>query len=94
MAAMPPSRVGGSQRLCHHANRPIVLVCTELPSLRVQSPPHNTRTPLRTHFTDHGFVLGFLGVVHVVDRLLSRGHGVLRGDDHGGAAGLGPPSGH
>jgi hypothetical protein len=35
---MPPSRVGGSQRLCHRAARPIVLVCTELPSLRVQSP--------------------------------------------------------
>ena len=28
--------------------------------------------------TDHGFVLGFLGVVHGVDRLLNRGNGVLR----------------
>jgi hypothetical protein len=72
--------------------RPAMLVCTKLPSC-VCSRPARPSKPLRTNFTNHGFVLRFLGVVHVVDRLLSRDHGVIRGDDHGGGAGLGPPSG-
>jgi hypothetical protein len=72
--------------------RPAGLVCTKLPSLRVQSPWHDPASRC-VQFTDHGFVVGFLGVVHVVDHLLSRAHGVLRGDDHGGDTGLGPPSG-
>jgi predicted naringenin-chalcone synthase len=40
---MPPSWVGGGQRLCHRAAPTSLLVCTELPSLRVRSPPHDTQ---------------------------------------------------
>jgi hypothetical protein len=72
--------------------RPAVLVCTKLPSC-VCSRPGTTQQAV-------AYALHQPWVCPQIPRRRScrrspseRAHGVLRGDDHGGGTGLGPPSG-